>query len=119
MLPPKKTKNFNQRVYDIVRQIPFGHVLSYGNVAHLAGNYRASRAVGYALAACPGDVPAHRVLFKDGTLSRAFIVNGKNRQYTLLRKESVTFTKEKKVKMARHTWPARELEEQAFINYGM
>ena len=41
--------NFYNRVYEIVKQIPKGKVATYGQVALLAGNPRASRAVGYAL----------------------------------------------------------------------
>lgn len=115
----KVPQNFNQRIYDIVRQIPAGYVLCYGDVAAIAGNTRASRAVGYALAVCPDDVPAHRVLFKDGTLSRAFLTaKGKNRQYTLLKAENVTFTKERKVKMDKHRWSAEEQDFQSFLKYG-
>ncbi len=94
--------SFNQRVFAIVKKIPKGKVLNYGCVAAYAGSVRAARAVGYALAVCPGTVPAHRVLFKDGSLSSAFMRNGKNRQYTLLRAEGVTFSKDKKVKMEKH-----------------
>jgi len=96
--------NFNQKVYAITRAIPRGFVLNYGAVAARAGNTRASRAVGYAMAACPKNVPAHRVVFKDGSLSSAFLERGKNKQYALLKAEGVTFTKDKKVKMSRHLW---------------
>jgi len=97
-------RSFNQIVFAIVRKIPKGRVLNYGAVAAMAGNTRASRAAGYALAVCPGDVPAHRVVFKDGSLSSAFLERGKNRQHTLLKGEGVGFTKDKKVKMQRHLW---------------
>ncbi len=41
--------NFNDRVYDIVRRVPKGKVISYGQVAFLAGSPRGARAVGWAL----------------------------------------------------------------------
>ena len=91
-------------VYAIVRKIPKGRVLNYGAVAALAGNTRASRAVGYALAVCPENVPAQRVVFKDGGLSRAFIKNGRQTQYLLLKAEGVAFSRDKKVKMKTHLW---------------
>lgn len=94
-------------------------MLCYGDVAQLAGNHRASRAVGYAMAACPADVPAHRVLFKDGSLSSAFIQNGKNRQYTLLRSEGVKFSKGKKADMRKHSWRARQPDLAAFLQEGI
>ncbi|WP_424244588.1 methylated-DNA-protein-cysteine methyltransferase-like protein [Elusimicrobium posterum] len=119
MKKEKEPQNFNQRVYDIVRRIPEGWVLSYGQVAELAGNSKASRAVGYAMAGCKDSaVPCHRVLFKDGTLSKAFITKGKNLQYTLLKKENISFTKEKKVNMKKHRWTTDALDYAAFLKYG-
>jgi len=53
-----------QRVYRIVRQIPRGRVLTYGQVARLAGMPNGARVVGYAMAACPEDVPWQRVVGK-------------------------------------------------------
>lgn len=97
-------KTFNQYVYEIVAKIPYGHVMSYGQIARLIGNPRASRAVGYALNGAPHTLPCHRVVFKNGALSPAFIQSGKNVQYTLLRAEHVTFTKNKCVKMDKHLW---------------
>lgn len=110
---------FNQRVYEIVKQIPSGCVLSYGHIAALAGNHRASRAVGYAMNGCNDPcVPCHRVVFKDGSLSRAFIVKGVNRQYVLLKAEKVSFTKDRRVKMEKHLWQAANPELEAFLKYG-
>ena len=44
----QKSNTFTQ-IYDIVRQIPYGKVATYGQIAELAGNKRLSRVVGYAL----------------------------------------------------------------------
>ena len=44
--------NFYERVYCLVRQIPQGKCVSYGQIALLLGSPRAARAVGYALRAC-------------------------------------------------------------------
>lgn len=104
-------KSFNQIVYSIVRQIPKGKVMYYGQISMLAGNPRASRAVGYALHGNndPVNTPCHRVVFKDGSLTPAFVFGGKNAQYRLLKTENITFTKDKKVKMNRHLWNAKGL----------
>ena len=105
-------KTFNQKVYDIVRKIPKGMVMTYGQVARIAGNSRAARAVGYALHSNPDpeNIPCHRVVFKDGSLAPAFAFGGKDRQYRLLKDEKISFGKEKKVDMERHRWPAAEIE---------
>ena len=41
--------NSYERIYAVVRQIPYGRVATYGQIAALAGNPRWSRVVGYAL----------------------------------------------------------------------
>ena len=62
--------SFRTRVLQVVRNIPYGTVLSYGQVAALAGNPKACRAVGSAMS-CNGTlylVPCHRVIKSDGFL---------------------------------------------------
>jgi len=79
--------------YEIVKQIPCGKVLTYGQVAAMAGYPRCSRQVGFALHRNPDPkiVPCHRVVFKDGSLSPAFAFGGKDRQRQLLEAEGIKF----------------------------
>ena len=69
------TVAFQADVYDIVRQIPVGKVLSYGDVARLAGYPSHSRLVGRVLRQCAddADVPCHRVVDSCGRLSCRFL----------------------------------------------
>ena len=96
-----------ERIYEAVKLIPEGAVATYGQVAEAAGNPRLSRAVGYALHVNPqpGVIPCHRVVKKDGEISRAFAFGGANRQAELLREEGVGFTDESHVDMARYRVP--------------
>ena len=91
---------FFERVYEIVKTIPYGRVASYGKVAHLAGNKRMARQVGWALHVnpLPEEIPCYRVVFKDGTLSHAFAFGGENAQRALLEKEGVKFDEKGRVK---------------------
>ncbi len=85
-------KNTFEKIYDVVRTIPYGQVASYGQVAALAGNRRWSRVVGYALNVCnPEELPCHRVVTKEGKTSPAFALNGVDRQRELLEAEGVEF----------------------------
>ena len=60
---------FQKRVYNIVRKIPKGEVLTYKEVARLTGRPRAYRAVGNALNKNPfKHVPCHRVIRRDGEI---------------------------------------------------
>ncbi len=97
--------NFNQRVYEIVKQIPAGKVLSYGDVAYLAGNPRMSRQVGWALHRNPqpGVIPCHRVVFKDGSTSQAFAFGGRDAQLALLRSEGVQDA-DGRIDMEKYRW---------------
>ena len=61
---------FRVAVYALVRRVPAGHVVTYGQVATLLGRPRAARAVGGAMRRCPDDVPWHRVVNAQGGISR-------------------------------------------------
>ena len=63
--------DFTRRIYEVVRAIPAGRVMSYGHVAALAGNPRGARGVGFALHRNPepGVIPCHRVIGANGTLT--------------------------------------------------
>ena len=64
---------FYADVYEVVKLIPKGRVSSYGAIARYLGANKASRLVGYALAGSfeGMDVPAHRVVNRNGLLSGA------------------------------------------------
>jgi epoxyqueuosine reductase len=61
---------FHQRVWRALTQIPYGHTISYGDLAHTLGAPKAARAVGAACGANPVPIiaPCHRVLGSDGSL---------------------------------------------------
>jgi methylated-DNA-[protein]-cysteine S-methyltransferase len=61
---------FARRVLGVTAQIPYGRVLSYGEVAAQAGSPRGSRAAGNALGSNPVPIviPCHRVLRSGGAL---------------------------------------------------
>ena len=61
--------SFTEKVRAVVRAIPKGKVMTYAEVAHRAGNSKASRAVGTIMAGnYDPKVPCHRVVRSDGTL---------------------------------------------------
>lgn len=82
-----------EKIYEVVKQIPYGQVATYGQVAAIAGNKRWARVVGYALHANPDpdNIPCYRVVNKEGRVSDAFAFGGKNRQVELLEAEGVKF----------------------------
>jgi len=83
------------RIYEVVRQIPRGNVLSYGDVARLSGTH--PRVVGWALHRNhdPKNIPCHRVVFRDGSLSPGYAFGGASKQREILEKEGVVFIGDK------------------------
>ena len=68
----KPDKQFADRVYALVAQIPQGRVMTYGQVAALCGNARAARIVGGIAHFGPPDLPWQRVVNKKGGLAAGF-----------------------------------------------
>ncbi|AEI47114.1 MGMT family protein [Runella slithyformis] len=87
-----ESKNFFNDVYDVVRQIPVGRVTSYGTIARFLGSALSARMVGWAMNACHGmpDVPAHRVVNRNGVLSGKHFFGSPTAMQELLEKEGVT-----------------------------
>ncbi len=94
------------KIYEVVKKIPRGKVCTYGCVAAMAGNPRWSRVVGYALHVNPepGKIPCHRVVTKNGEVSKAFAFGGENMQRILLAEEGVEFLDDGRVDMQKYAW---------------
>lgn len=91
---------FTERVHRVVRRIPRGKVLAYGDVAMLAGAPRAARMIGYALARGE-DLPWWRVVARDGRIALPDPDGADQRRR--LRAERVRF-EGGRVVMAAHRW---------------
>ena len=83
--------NFYAKVYEVVKKIPPGRVMTYGQIACACGSPRASRAVGYALHnnPMPGEIPCHRVVNRAGSMAPGFAFGGQDVQKGLLEAEGV------------------------------
>lgn len=92
--------NFFEKVYEAVKSIPDGKVASYGMIALLCGNPKASRQVGWALHVnpSPDTIPCYKVVFKDGSLSEGFAFGGEGEQRRRLEADGVEFDDKGKVK---------------------
>ncbi len=97
-----RTKSIYQKIYNTVRQIPYGRVATYGQIAQMVDNCTA-RMVGYALAATPEDVeiPWHRVINSQGKLS---LITFEDLQRRLLESEDIKFDKSGKVDLRKYRW---------------
>ncbi len=76
--------SFKEKVQDIVRSIPEGETLSYKEVALLAGNPNAARAVGMIMSKNQDlTIPCHRVIRSDGSLASYNGLRGKTKELLL------------------------------------
>jgi tRNA dimethylallyltransferase len=94
----KMSTEFTKNVYSVVRRIPRGRVVSYGQIASLCGKPQASRIVGQIAHWGPVDLPWHRVVYKDGNLSRAYSGGGYLLQKRLLEEEGIFVGKDQKIR---------------------
>ncbi len=93
-----------RRIYALVRQIPSGHVSTYGRVGQVAGC--TARTVGFALAALPArhDVPWQRVINSQGRISPRADGGGNVLQRDLLEIEGVRFDEKCRVDLSVYGW---------------
>jgi methylated-DNA-protein-cysteine methyltransferase related protein len=95
------------RIYTTVRQIPWGKVATYGQIADLAGLYGKARLVGYALFRVPieDDIPWHRVINAQGEISYSLQRQGGDYlQKVLLEAEGIEFKNNGKIDLNKYRW---------------
>lgn len=98
--------NFFERVYAIARQIPEGRVTSYGAIAKALGTARSARMVGWAMNASHNmeDVPAHRVVNRNGVLTGKHHFDGTSLMQQLLESEGVEVINNQIVDFEKYFW---------------
>ncbi len=99
--------DFFKKVHRIVAMIPPGAVMTYGQIAAIVGNPRASRAVGYALRAVPdgGELPWHRVVNSKGEISTRRTMQGDDDRFlqrVLLESEGVLFMESGRIDLRKY-----------------
>ncbi len=96
--------SFFEQVYQLVRKIPKGKVMTYGDVARMLGS-RDARKVGWALHAnSDPETPCHRVVDKSGRVAPNFASDGWEEQKRRLEAEGVTFIDDMHMDLTRHLW---------------
>ena len=88
------------KVFEVIKTIPKGEVMTYKEVAAFAGHPRAYRAVGRLLHKNPdvSTYPCHRVVRSDMTLSKGYSFGGPLAQKKILESEGIVFKKNKLLK---------------------
>ncbi len=111
---------FYQRVYDLVRQIPYGRVMTYGQIAVLLGKPTASRAVGYALHRTPNgqQIPWQRVINSQGKISPRGAGDKLHEpplQRVLLESEGIEFNALGKIRLEQYRWEPNIEEDDGLL----
>ncbi len=102
----KENSDFFNRVYEVVRKIPYGKVTTYGAIAKSIGAAKSARTVGYAMNAAHSldDVPAHRVVNRNGVLTGKHHFSGLNAMQQLLEEEGVKVVDNQIIDFKKHLW---------------
>lgn len=102
----EKNKDFFQLVFEVARLIPYGRVTSYGAIAKYLGSARSARMVGWAMASShkTNDVPAHRVINRNGLLTGKVHFAPPNTMEFLLQQEGIEVKDDKVVKFKELFW---------------
>ena len=105
------SNNFFSKVYEVVIQIPEGRVTSYGAIANYLGSSQSARMVGWALNKVNTyDIPAHRVVNKQGLLTGKFHFDGITLMQQLLENEGIKVLDNQIQDLKKVFWdPSKEL----------
>ena len=96
-------REFAQRVYTLVAEIPAGRLMTYGQIAALCGSPRAARIVGGIAHYGPLDLPWQRVVKKDGSLAEGYPGGIEGHRQALL-EEGIETDDQLRVPIARLQW---------------
>lgn len=104
--------NYFDLVYQVVKEIPSGRVCSYGTIANYLGLKSGARMVGYAMNAAHTlpDVPAHRVVNRQGLMTGKNHFETPTKMQELLEAEGVKVVNDKVQNFEKLFWdPEKEL----------
>ncbi|WMJ73134.1 MGMT family protein [Cytophagaceae bacterium ABcell3] len=107
-----KTADFFEQVYEVVKLIPPGRVTSYGSIAKYLGAVKSARIVGWAMNAASSmeEVPAHRVVNRQGLLSGKMHFSTPNEMQEKLEQEGIKVKNSQIMDFDSVFWdPAKEL----------
>lgn len=109
----EKNKDFFLTVHEVVKLVPKGRVTTYGAIAKYLGSPRSSRMVGWAMnaAAKNADIPAHRVVNRNGLLTGKHHFSTAKKMEELLNAEGIKVVDDKVIDFQQLLWePTTELD---------
>ena len=108
-------QSYRERVYALVKQIPRGNVMTYGQIAEILGEGYTARTVGYVMHGADSEnVPWQRVINAQGACSTAKMTLPVNLQQQMLEAEGIIFNEKGRCDLNSVLW----LPEGAQVNDG-
>ena len=109
----KADKDYRERVFRIVRMIPRGHVMTYGQIAEILGEGYTPRTVGFVMHSANDKTPWHRVINAQGGCSTRGLVLPHDKQQRMLEAEGVSFNERGRCELQRYLWiPSRSQSQR-------
>jgi len=96
--------NYRERVYRIVRKIPSGRVMTYGQLAEILGDGYTPRTIGFVMHGSDDKTPWHRVLNAQGACSTGRIVIPHDKQQRMLEHEGIKFNDRARCELKEYLW---------------
>ncbi len=102
---PVNDRKYKERVYEIVREIPAGRVMTYGQIAEMLGAGYTARTVGYVMHAADTEtVQWQRVINSQGACSTGKMTLPVNMQQKMLEDEGVKFDQKGRCDLNIYRW---------------
>lgn len=100
----RNSSAYRERVFEIVRLIPEGRVMTYGQLAEILGAGYDARTVGYCMHAADDTVPWQRVINAQGACSTGRVLLPVNKQQMLLEAEGIHFNAQARCDLTQYRW---------------
>jgi methylated-DNA-protein-cysteine methyltransferase-like protein len=97
-------QEYRERVFRIVRAIPRGRVMTYGQIAELLGEGYTPRTVGFVMHSSNDKTPWHRVINAQGGCSTRGVVLPHDKQQRMLENEGVNFNERGRCQLQEYLW---------------
>lgn len=100
--------DYRERVFRIVRAIPRGRVMTYGQIAEILGEGYTARTVGFVMHSANNKTPWHRVINAQGGCSTRGLVLPHDKQQRMLEAEGVSFNERGRCLLQEYLWIPKE-----------